>query len=75
MTYFGNTPISGMTIEQQRACEQACNLAPQPYYHDGLMRDIAAALVGDPPWTDQEVQAAIVSTLQNNGISLPFFPA
>ncbi len=52
MSYMGNAPIIGMTVEQQRACEAACKLAPEPYWHDGLMRGIASALVGDPPWTD-----------------------
>ncbi len=74
MSYTGNGPIPGMTIEQQRACEAMCKLAREPSWHDGLMRNVAAALPGEPPWTNADVQAAIVSVAQSHGIALPFFP-
>ncbi len=74
MSYQGHTPIAGLTLEQQRAVEAMCKLAPQANWHDGLMRSVASVLVGEPPWDNAAVQSAIVSVAQSHGIALPILP-
>jgi hypothetical protein len=71
--YLGETPIPGLTVAQQEACENATKLA-EPELHDGLLRNIAANLGGAPvqPCVDAVVVAAITSTLLDLGIGMPF---
>jgi hypothetical protein len=68
---MGNTPIDGMSVEQQRACEAATELA-SPEVHDGLMRAIAAQLPGPPPWGSGAVEGAIRTELADAGIDAPW---
>jgi hypothetical protein len=69
--YIGNGPIDGMDDRQARACEAATRLAP-PEWHDGILRAIAAALPGPPPWGPGAVESAIKQVLADGGIDAPF---
>jgi hypothetical protein len=69
--YIGNGPIDGMSDAQQRACEAATRLGP-PEQHDGIMRAIAAALPGPPPWGPGAVEGAIKQVLADAGIDAPW---
>jgi hypothetical protein len=69
--YLGTTPIPGLTVEQQRACEAATKLGSAEQ-HDGIMRSIFAKLPGPPPWGQGAVNGAISSALTEAGIDAPW---
>jgi hypothetical protein len=71
MTYQGNTPIAGLTSKQAAACEAAARHAPDPAWHDGIMRNIATALGDAPPFADLTVKAAIRQVLADLGLDDP----
>jgi hypothetical protein len=72
-SWYGGSPIPGLTAAQQAACEAATRLT-EPELHDGILRDIAANLGGAPvqACVDAVVVAAITSTLLDLGVEMPF---
>jgi hypothetical protein len=64
--------IPGLTAAQAAAVEASTKLAPQEAWHDGIIRNIAAALPGGgPPWTDADVNSAISTVITGLGITMP----
>jgi hypothetical protein len=63
--------VAGLSAAQAFAVEAALSAAPPPW-HDGLVRDLAAALAGPPPWDNDTVMAALATALGNNGVKAPF---
>jgi hypothetical protein len=64
--------IDGLSPAQAAAIEAALRSAPASW-HDGLWRDVSAALPVGPPWMDRDVTAAIATALANMGLAVPFF--
>jgi hypothetical protein len=65
--------IDGLSPVQSAAVEASTKVAPASW-HDGLVRDVSAALpVDGPPWSDSDITAAIALALGNLGLVVPFF--
>ena len=63
--YMGNEPFAGLTLLQERTIEAATKLAP-PASHDGLWRNIAAALSEAESWSDDQINSAILSVMRSS---------
>jgi hypothetical protein len=72
MTYTGTQPFDGLTPRQSACIDTAARHAPDASWRDGIRRNVRAQLVGDGPWSDPEVAAAIKTTLANLGVASVF---
>jgi len=65
---------SGLTDAQARAIQAAIRAAPDPQWHDGMLRNISARLDGAGPWDDATINRAILSVFADLGVDGPFLP-
>ena len=65
---------SNLTDAQARAIWAAIRAAPDPQWHDGMLRNISARLDGDGPWDDATINRTIFSAFADLGIDAPFLP-
>jgi hypothetical protein len=71
MSYEGVGTIPGCTPDQQNSIETLLTLAPGQR-HDGLRKQIATLLGGNPPFTDSAVMAATQTALvEGSGVPIP----
>lgn len=72
MTYYtGTQPLAGLSPKQSASIDAAATAAPDPSWRDGFRREVAA-LLGEPPYSDLQVVAAIKQSLADLGLASIF---
>jgi hypothetical protein len=61
-------PMTVLTLAQQRAIAAALRALPDPSWSDGVRRSVLAQLSGDGPWSNAQINAAVITAFTDLGI-------